>query len=131
MIKVTRLEIKSAENAMKKITGIPAEFKSAYWVSRLIKRLDSEMNTMEHARINLIDKYGKKDEKGGSQVPPENMAAFNEEYIKLLQVEVEIDMPLIKFDYIKNLRMSADDILVLEKFVEDIEKAMEAPAETK
>jgi len=118
MIKVTLLEIKSAEQAMQKITSTPSDLKSAYWVSRLVKRLDSAVNDLEKGRVKLIDKYGKKDDKGGAQVPPESLTSFNEEYMKLLQTEVEIDMPVIKFDYIKNLKFSADDILVLEKFVE-------------
>ena len=124
MIKVTGLEIRSAEGAMRKITSNPSGLEKAYWVSRLIKRLDSITNDLEKSRIKLVDTYGVKNEKGGVQVPTEKMQEFNEAFIKLLQVEIEIDMPLITFEYIKNLKFSVDDLLVLEPFVEDIGKAL-------
>lgn len=131
MIKATLLEIRSAEGAMRKISTMVTDIKSAYWLSRLIKKLDSEVADFEKMRMKLIEQYGKKDEKGGVQVTPENLPVFNEEFVKLLGIEVEIDMPLIKFELIKNLKLTADDVLALEKFVEDIGLALEKPEETK
>ena len=104
--------------ALNTLVGMPLEAKTSYRVSRMLKKIISELKDLDAERIKLVNKYGEKDDKGNTQVKPENIEKFNKDWAALLEMETELDSPKIPFSMIETLKISARDMLALEDIIE-------------
>ena len=95
--------------------------KLSYAIGRNLKKIASEMEDLEKARMDLIKKYGVADEKGGMQVTQENMEVFNKEYIELIAQEVEIDIWKLSLSKLSDagVKISPAQVIALEDFIDD------------
>ena len=77
-------------------SGLPT--KVSYWLSRLLNNLEPLNKTYLNEKRKLIEKWCDKDEDGkpkeenGQYKLSEHMNEFNQEYMELLEIELEIDM---------------------------------------
>lgn len=119
-------DFKAAERAIKKLSTISfgTDIKTAYWISRIVKKFTSVLKDIENGRIKLITELGVKDEKGTS-VPPENIEKFQKNWEDFLSTEIEFDIPLISLSALEKINPTPEDLLVLEKFTVDIANAIE------
>lgn len=116
--------IKSMNNLIDKELPI----KIAYKLKKMYQKLESEARIYEENRIKLLDKYGKKDDKGEFIVennkiiiPDDRKEDFLKEFEELQEIEVEFDFEPIKETEIKDLKISASDLMNLDKVIEFIE----------
>jgi len=110
------LMIKNAEEALRKLVMAELPIKTAFEVSSTIDSIEPHLKKFEEFRVNLVQKYGSKTDKG-FEVLGDNIEKFNEEIQLLLNAEVNIDIhPIHVNDILGNdsIKMSVRDIKALE-----------------
>jgi len=122
-MKVTLLTIHRAFGVFKKIVNEPVEAKSAYWICKMREKLQKEYNLIEETRQKLIKKYAdepteEQKKVGQLVVSKEKQGVFFKEFDEFLNTKVSLDIPKLKFDYIKDIKLSAAELSLLESFVD-------------
>lgn len=90
-------QLVNSEEALVKLLETKLPVKKAYWLSRFVKKISPELQSFNDSKMKLFTELGEiqKDEKT-TKIKPENMAKFQDEMVKLLDIEVDIDVE--KFD---------------------------------
>lgn len=102
-------------------TKMPA--RAAYWVARLLAKLEPEYNAAEGQRVALIQKHGQaiKDKEGNAtaafQVLPENLADFRAEWDPVADETIDIDVQPIALDVFGQTELDPAQLLALGDFV--------------
>ena len=113
-------------STLQKLSQQDFKAKLAWSIARLLKAAEVEVQAFNEARMNLITKYGEKDEndelitdeKGNCKIIPDNVSTFNAELNELLASEIEINANKINFELLEDLDFTPSDIAVLEPFIE-------------
>lgn len=91
--------------------------KTKYTIARNIRLIQQELDNFEKARVELIQKYGEKDDKGNTTVLPEKINKFTDEFAELQTVEVDLDIRKVGADACVNL--SANEMFLLDWLLSD------------
>jgi len=97
----------------------------AWTIARLLKAADSEIQSFNETRMNLIKKYGQKDDKGelitddsgNCKIEQEHLEAFSNELNELVNTEVELNANKIDMNLLGDIEFTPGDMAVLEPFV--------------
>jgi hypothetical protein len=117
---MTLRELTDVRGSLQKVVNTPyLPAATAYKVSKMLKRVTKEMAELEQSRIDLVKKLGADDGKGNTTVLPENQKQFEEEYGKLLDVPVEINIFKIPIQELERTQLSPLDFMNLEQFIEE------------
>jgi hypothetical protein len=111
-------EIKKIEGSLNKLVTKDIKIKLAYKIGKLLKVLNEELKSLENARINLVKKYGKKEE--GSEdvrVPIEKTEEFMLEFNGLMQEKITVDFEPIPYQEFGDISLSVTDILSLDGYI--------------
>jgi len=100
--------------------------RSAYAVSKILKAADEEMATFNDTRMNLIQKYGEKDENGelksdengNVHIVTESLETFNQELRELMDTQIEINANKIQIYDIEDVEFTPAEMAQLDKFIE-------------
>ena len=100
--------------------------RTAYAVGKILKAADAEMTSFNETRMELIKKYGEKDEngelvqddKGNVRVSQESIEDFSSELKGLLDTEIEIAGNKIKMDDLGDVEFTPQEMAQLEEFIE-------------
>jgi len=114
-------EIVNGLESVKKLMASDLSIVTSYKLSKLAKKINEEFKDFEEKRIELIKKYGEevKDKQGQYKIDsPEKVKLFNEELDKLLKLKVKFEFDKVKLSDIKDAKLSANDLLSLEPFLE-------------
>lgn len=125
MIKVKIAELINSVNTLQQLAQKDFKAKLAWSIARLIKAAEVEIQSFNEARINLIDKYGAKDEngqliadeKGNCTIIPEKVDDFSNELNELLESEIEINANPINMEMLEDLNFTPAEMAVLEPFI--------------
>lgn len=126
MITIKLSDLVNSTETLRKLSQKDFKAKLAWTIARLLKSAESEIQSFNDTRMNLIKKYGEKDEngelvtddKGNCKIPPEALNDFNVEFNELTNSEVEINANKIKMELLEDLDFTPSDMAVLEPFVE-------------
>ena len=126
MIKITLGELLNATDTLQKLAQKDFKAKLAWSISRLLKAAEKEVQEFNEARMNLIKKYGMKDEqnelitdeKGNCKIADENINEFSTELNDLIATEVEINANKMSLDLFDDAEFSPSDMVLLEPFIE-------------
>lgn len=126
MIKITLGELLNATDTLQKLAQKDFKAKLAWSISRLLKAAEKEVQEFNEARMNLIKKYGMKDEqnelitdeKGNCKITDENINEFSTELNDLIATEVEINANKMSLDLFDDAEFSPSDMVLLEPFIE-------------
>jgi hypothetical protein len=120
-MKVKLSTIQAAEQGFLAILKASMPVKLSYAIGKNLKKIVSKMDDIEKSRLGLVSKYGTTNDKGLTQVTPENMDTFNKEYGDLLTQEVELDLWKISLNKLSDagVRLTPEQVLSLEEFIED------------
>ena len=126
MINIKISELMDSVSTLQKLSQQDFKAKLAWSIARLLKAAEVEVQAFNEARMNLITKYGEKDEndelitdeKGNCKIIPDNVSTFNAELNELLASEIEINANKINFELLEDLDFTPSDIAVLEPFIE-------------
>ena len=126
MINVTLEQLLNSSEGLKGLSQKQLKARCAYTVGKLLKNIDGELTTFNEARMNLITKYGEKDEnnelikdeKDNVHILPENIALFNKELQELLNTSVELNNNKIKISDIDSIEFTPTEMSQLEPFID-------------
>ena len=133
MIKLKIGDLVNSTEALQKLSQKEMKAKLSWQVTRLLKAADKELQEFNETRMNLIKKYGEKDENGelikdendNCHIVETSTVDFSNELNELINAEVEISANKIRIDDLENLDFTPADMGVLEVFIdfgEDEEK---------
>jgi len=111
-MKLTLKEIWISRVSLIELVNQKMEAKGKYWVAKQAKKIFSEIENIDERRVELMQKYGKKDKKGTS-IPEDKLEKFNDEFNKLLDEEIDLDIDKVKYEYIEKLELKPATIVDL------------------
>ena len=91
--------------------------KAAYWIARMLKRLEPEAAPAEGARVALIKEFG--EEKDGQTAVTTRLSEFLDKWKEIVNVESDLVPIKVKIDILDGVEMTPQQMLTLEKFVEE------------
>jgi len=126
MIKVKISDLLNSTETLQKLAQKDFKAKLAWSIARLLKAAEAEIQGFNEARMNLIKKYGEKDENGelvtdengNCKITADGTNAFSAELSELIETEVEINANKIKIDLFEDLEFTPSDMAVLEPFID-------------
>ena len=126
MIKVKISDIINSTETLQKLGKMELKAKLAWQVARLLKALDTEVQQFNETRMEVIKKYGEKDEngelvtdeKGNCTIQQENVGKFQEELTDLINAEIEINANKIKIESIEDIDFTPTEMNALEPFID-------------
>lgn len=137
-------ELKVTERTLTKVFNAPFEnAKLAYSIMKTSKKVLSELEDMEKMRFKLIEKYGELGKYGrpvleGNQFKLKDPKGFEKEWKSFLETEIELDVWMLPFEAIENVRppLSIAELSTIDKFIneeqrkEEIKEAEKPPVPT-
>jgi hypothetical protein len=126
MIKVKISELIDSISTLQKLAQKDFKAKLAWSIARLLKAAEAEIQSFNDTRMDLIRKYGEKDdngelitdEKGNCTLIKDKVQDFNAELNELLASEIEINANPINIEMLEDLDFTPAEMSVLEPFVE-------------
>ena len=113
-------EIFALTRSLPKLTEKELPIRTSYRLLKFLKQCSEEMETLEKARVKLVEKYAEETEdKSNMKVSEANTAKFQEEFNALLSEEVEIDFTPIKISDLGDIKVSTNDLLPLQRILEE------------
>lgn len=124
MIKVKLVELNAILEGFNELIEITLPVKVAYYVSKNVKKVVSEIKDFEENRVKLAQKYAKKDKDGvplieDNQFVMEDMQGFNKEFVELANIDVEFDFPALTIEQFGNSEVKPSTIIKLGPFIEE------------
>jgi len=119
-MKFKLFEIKNMKEPLTGLIEKEIPVTAAFRLQNLIKAFDEQLQIIEEYRVQLINKFGKKnEEKGEIEVPTKKMKDFMKSMNELLNEEVEIDYRPININtFGDDLRVTTKTLMILEKIFE-------------
>ena len=118
-------EIVSAVPALGKLTAANLRLKTAYELKKTADILQKEVDFFEQERRKIVEKYGTVREDGAVLIPAEQRAQADEEYVRLLSMEVQPDFSRLQISVSEDAKLSVNDLAALAPFADFIENEEE------
>jgi len=113
-------EIFGITRSLPKLTEKELPIRVSYRLLKFLKQCSEEMETLEKARVKLVEKYSEETEnKDSMKVSEENTPKFQEEFAALMEEEVEIDFTPIKINELGDIKVSTNDLMPLQRILEE------------
>ena len=111
MIAVKISDLLNSTETLQKLAKQDFKAKLAWSIARLLKAAEVEIQSFNETRMNLINKYGEKDENGelitdennNCKINPDRMSEFNKELNDLLDMLVEINANKINMELLEDI----------------------------
>lgn len=129
MITLKMSDLLNATDTLQKLSQKELKARLALQIARMLKEAEREIQNFNEIRMNLIKKYGEKDENGeiitddngNCKIIPESVTVFSKELNELVEMEIEINANKIKLDDLDNLDFTPGEMVALEPFLEEEE----------
>ena len=126
MITITLEQLLNSTDGLKGLSQKQLKARSAYAVSKILKAADAEMTTFNDTRMELIKKYGEKDENGelkrdeqdNVHIVDDMLPTFNKELQELLNTSVDINANKIRIEDIGDVEFTPAEMAQLDEFIE-------------
>lgn len=128
-MKITLKVLLEAEQALTKTFSIGSkdsklDAKAIYALSKIAKKVQSELRDIYETRQMLWEKYGEKDEKG--QLKQERMRivfkdpkGFEKEWKDFIETEIDLDVWMIPFETLLEADLTPLEIASMDMFIKD------------
>lgn len=111
---------------LQKLSKMELKAKLAWQVARLLKAAEKEIQEFNETRMNVITKYGEKDEndqlitddENNCKIQKDHVADFTNEINELVKSEVEINANKIKIDALEDLEFTPSEMTQLEPYID-------------
>ena len=119
-MKFTLGEVFGLTRNLQKLTDKELPIKVSYSLLKLLQGCSVEMETLEKARVKLVEKFAEKKEKGKDlQVSDKNKEKFQKEFTTLLDEKVEIKFKPIAIGDLGDITFSTKDLIPLQKIIKE------------
>ncbi len=127
MIKIKMSDLLNSTETLQKLSQKELKARLALSIARLLKEAEREIQNFNEVRMNLIKKYGEKDENGelitddngNCKIVPDGVEIFSKELNEAISTEIEINANKLRIDDLDNLDFTPSDMAVLEPFIEE------------
>jgi hypothetical protein len=128
MIKIKFYELEYILPSLKTILDKELPIKTSYLLTKLSKQINEEYKFFNDKRMELINKYAKRDDSGKVITNNENRSILiQEEYIEecqikineLYDIEMDIEFESLSISIFGDISISPKDLLNLDKFLKD------------
>lgn len=130
---ITLKELGDKRPAVERLANMPLPSTASYRLSKDLRKIRSELKAMDDTRVTLLRKYGTEDKARRTvQIPMDNqeaLIAFNDEFDKLLEEKVKLDLDLVPLDMLGDISITPGDLdalidfVLVEKMPEDVAPA--------
>ena len=129
-MKIKAGEVKIINEGLRGILDIELPVKPAYWLARILTKMNQEAEPFEKARVNLVMKHAKKgkdgkpmfikdkDGKPTNDIDVADIGEFNKEFSVLAEEEFDIDIKPIKLEDLGDIKIKPVILAKLEKIIE-------------
>ena len=126
MIQVKISDLINSTETLQKLSQKDFKAKLAWQIARLLKSAENEIQEFNTTRMNLIKKYGEKDEndelitdeKGNCKINADMTEEFSKELNELIDTTVEINANKINIELLENIDFTPSEMAILEPFIE-------------
>ena len=126
MIKIKLGELVNSTEVLQKLSQTELKAKLSWAVTKLLKAADKEMQDFNEARMNLIQKYGEKDENGelitdenkNCKIPEAGLQKFSAELNELVETEIEINVNPLNINDLEDKEFTPAEMAILEPFID-------------
>ena len=124
MIQVTLNDIITNNSLFREIHSQPMPARAAFKVARLIRELDKENEMFDKQRLEIVNRYAKRDE--NNDIMEENnqilidenkFTEFQKEIDSLLSTEVEVNAEKLNIEDLGDIELTPKQTIDLEKFI--------------
>lgn len=104
-----------------KVLNVPMNFKLSYCLSKISKKMESELKEFDKIREDLMHKMGTPNEKGVLVLAKEKHGEFTKALEPTLNKEIELDIQPISASLLEKagVKLSPKDIEAVEQFLDD------------
>lgn len=106
-----------ARSALTKLLNADLDCKLSWRLRKLVGAVDAELQHHEQERIRLVVKYGATDDKGNTNVKPDQFKEFAMELGELNNINVEFQFEPIPLANLEGVKMSAAEMASIEQFI--------------
>lgn len=114
-------EIVSAVPALSKLASANLRLKTAYTLKQTADILQKEVDFFEQERKKILEKYGKVQEDGTVLIPAEQRTKAEEEYARLLSMEVQPEFSRLQISISEDAKLSVNDLSLLAPLADFLE----------
>lgn len=114
-------EIVSAVPALSKLASANLRLKTAYTLKQTADILQKEVDFFEQERHKILEKYGKVQEDGSVLIPVEQRTKAEEEYSRLLSMDVQPEFSRLRISLSEDVKLSVNDLSLLAPFADFVE----------
>lgn len=126
MIEIKLEQLVNSSEGLKGLSQKSLKARSAYAIAKILKAADAEMTNFNETRMELIKKYGEKDENGelktdengNVHIPDEVLNTFSTELQELLGTKVEINANKIRMSDLENVEFTPSEMAQLDEFID-------------
>ena len=120
----TIYDIISANPVFTKILQHEFTGKQSFMISRILRALNTETESFNKTREEVLRKYAETDDageiivmEGNVKIRDGEMEAFQREINELLYAELEVDVKPIPVDWLYDVKLTPQEMIVLEPFI--------------
>ena len=126
MINITLGELVNSTNALQKLASMSLKAKLAWQVAKLLKEAEKEIQSFNDTRMDVIKKYGEKDEngelitdeKGNCKILEGQTQEFSNELNELINTQIEINANRLSINDLGNIDFTPAEMAQLEPFID-------------
>jgi len=104
--------------ALQKLAAETLTPKTLYRVSKLLSKLDGEVSFFNDERAKIFKELGKERENDQWEIAAENREEYEKKMNDLLNVDIETDFKVVQIPVSETMKMSYNDLRMLDGFVE-------------
>lgn len=126
MITLKLEDLINSTEALQKLSNTSLKARPAFTVSKMLKEAEKELANFNEVRMNLINKYGEKDEEGklitdendNCKITAEHINDFSNELQELVATTIEINANKLTLEDLGDADFTPSEIAALEPFVD-------------
>ena len=111
-------QILQARSALNKLAESELSPKYLYKVSKMLSKVNKELEFIDENRNKLIQELGCEVKEGEWKVKDENLQEFIKRFNEFLDIDAETDITVVQIPTTENIRLSFKDLDLLNGFIE-------------
>lgn len=124
MVKLSN--VVSMVDGLKVIVDKEIDINTSIKLTKIVKSVETEVDLFQKEKDKILKKYGELDESGELVVKDDQLKildipAFEKEYQKLLNTEVELDVPKVDVKDLGDIKVSPSTLMKLEPILKEVE----------
>jgi len=119
-MKIRVAEILNMKEALQRLVQKEIPISTSFKLVKFTKQVNDKLIDIENSRIQLVTKFGTKNEETGEiHVDKDKTNDFMKEINNLFQEEVDIEFDQIRIEDFGNISISTSDIILLKSIIKN------------